>query len=268
MLDTALTSAKRLLQPTIPILNHPCAIRRPMMNDEVNECESLRVRALELVNKVYRAFGKEQIQAFVPCITTEDTDCVLQALEEATGLSLFWGETDKETDWLGVWDKSQEIKERCDKMAQAWGTKQRIEEDESYNIELPKTLVEFACKVALEGEYPELEKEPPDHLELRGTVVRLDKHFDESKNYQLAYIRKEDNSEFSLGPGMWPGRRLAIGDSVRVLITVERTNEPTIEARIDLSKNCTRCGGSGFVCTSHPDSPSECLECKGSGKAV
>lgn len=61
------------------------------MSNQTDGRETLKAIALDLVNKVYVAFGKEPIISFVPSIVTEDTDCVIRALEDASGLLLDWG---------------------------------------------------------------------------------------------------------------------------------------------------------------------------------
>lgn len=121
--------------------------------------EKLKTAALELVNIVYVAFGKAPISAFVPGIADEDTDCVIQALRDATGLSLDWGEFDGDIHWLGTWGSLEETKDSSKKLAAAWGTSVRINED-VYEVQIPAVLEEFAGKVALEGDYPELVIEP------------------------------------------------------------------------------------------------------------
>ncbi|HKS39411.1 MAG TPA: hypothetical protein VJX74_02275, partial [Blastocatellia bacterium] len=88
-------------------------------------------------------------------------DCVIQALEDATGLSLDWGEFDGTTHWLGVWKNTPEIEERCARIAQAWETSYQFfpEDSKDLCVALPELLAEFATKVAIEFEYPELVKE-------------------------------------------------------------------------------------------------------------
>ncbi|HST23301.1 MAG TPA: hypothetical protein VLR90_19410 [Blastocatellia bacterium] len=123
-----------------------------------NNRETLKAIALDIVNKAYRAFDKEPLVGFKPGVVTEDTDCVIQALEDATGLSLDWGEFDGTTHWLGVWKNTPEIEEGCVKLAQAWDTSYRPDSGDFY-VELPELLAEFATRVAVEFEYPELVKE-------------------------------------------------------------------------------------------------------------
>lgn len=121
--------------------------------------EKLKADALELVNAVYLAFDREPLRFFIPTIASEDTDCVIQAIEAASNLTLYWGEQDTEgRQWIGAWGETPEIKERCDKLAKAWGTTQRIDNG-NFEIEAPAILTELACRVAFEGEYPELVKE-------------------------------------------------------------------------------------------------------------
>jgi hypothetical protein len=128
------------------------------MKNQTDKRETLKAIALDLVNKLYVAFGKEPLSGFVPGVVTEDTDCVIQALEDATGLSLDWGEFDGDKHWLGVWGPLEETKEPCDKVAAAWEASVRVDAD-MHVIEIPPLLAEFACRVALEGDYPELVKE-------------------------------------------------------------------------------------------------------------
>jgi hypothetical protein len=128
------------------------------MSNQADNRETLKAIALSLVNKVYVAFGKEPLSGFVPGVATEDTDCVIQALEDATGLSLDWGEFDGEKHWLAVWGPLAEAKIPCHRISAAWETSMRLDGD-MRNVEIPAVLAEFAAKVALEGDYPELVKE-------------------------------------------------------------------------------------------------------------
>lgn len=116
----------------------------------------LEQEALHLINLLRSALGRTPITAFTPSIVTEDTDCVLVAISEASELEVDWGEYDGVTYWLTIWDVVDEI--ALSAFKRAWDSPDRAD-GELTNVGVPQPLMNFAFKVS-EGEYPELEVVP------------------------------------------------------------------------------------------------------------